>query len=251
LEFTLEADRYQKAYDESWRDGGHFVSSLWQKLIYAYIQPDGPREVNLPSDVRDRLLSLPTTPYPPHPYELNEAVDIVYDLMNGSVLGPFLESVALSQSGFDSWPTRHRMRSPNSSISPGSDEVRSPRSGFLPMLHIGWATDPAPRSGSSSGELMYPEAGLTDDTGSSASPPAHEPVTPPTTPPTSEWGFSTSPVSLHRAISAHNSGWKKVGQKLGLTRKGRSSKRTTSVPSAELDLDYSMGEASHSRSYPV
>jgi hypothetical protein len=72
----------------------------------------------------------------------------------------------------------------------------------------------------------HPEAHLTDDTSSSASPPGMEPMTPPTTPLTSDWAFtssssSTSPGSLQRAVSAHNAGWRKMGAKLGLSRKGR------------------------------
>lgn len=71
-----------------------FVSLLWQKLLDAYIAPSGPREVNLPAAIRDRLLSLPYTSTAPDPAELEPAAKLIYKLMDESVLHPFLTSVA-------------------------------------------------------------------------------------------------------------------------------------------------------------
>jgi len=229
LEFTMDAERYRTAHESvlqsqpsSCVDGNEHVSALWQKLIRAYILPCGPREVNLPSIVRDRLLSLPVSPTPPQPSELNEAVGIVYELMNDSVLVPFLESVGMTgaEDGeddlFDTRSGRSRLRTPKESTPSSPDEPnRSPKSGFLPMLNLGWSHEHANRS--SSGE---PVEGLTDDSGSAGSPSGNEPMTPPTTPPASDWGFAASPTSLHRAIS-HSSGWKKMGEKLGLGKKSK------------------------------
>ena len=50
--------------------------------------------VNLPAVVRDRLLSLSHTSTIPDPAELDPAVKIIYELMEESVLDPFLNSVA-------------------------------------------------------------------------------------------------------------------------------------------------------------
>jgi hypothetical protein len=74
-------------------------------------------------------------------------------------------------------------------------------------------------------------------------------MTPPTTPPTSDWGFSTSPGGgLHKAISAHNNGWKKMGAKLGLSRMSRNKRgHSASVTSAGPDADVSMSDSSQSR----
>ncbi|KAM7209567.1 hypothetical protein V8F20_000305 [Naviculisporaceae sp. PSN 640] len=252
LEFTIDAENYKKYYDQSLRgesawdtEATERLCLIWQKLMRAYIVPYGPREVNLPAHVRDRLLSLPSNPTPPPPSELDEAVGIVYELMNDSVLGPFLESVAappqdlLEDDGFDSRSGRLRLRTPkdpgSSSSSTHEEPNRSPKTGFLPLLSIGWSSDPVNRSGSTSSELVEREAGLSDDTASAGSPGANEPMTPPTTPPTTDWAFSTSPGSLHRAISAHNNGWKKMGAKLGLGRKHRSKRsNTTSATSAAV-----------------
>ncbi|KAK3315201.1 hypothetical protein B0H66DRAFT_536082 [Apodospora peruviana] len=255
LEFTMDAERYKASHfdilrdQSSWMgDANEHVCSLWQKLMRAYILPYGPREVNLPAHVRDRLLSLPASPTPPQPSELDEAVTIVYELMNDSVLGPFLESVAtpmsesMEEESRDSRSGRTRLRTPkdlaSSSSSTNDEPNRSPKTSFLPLLSMGWSSDPVHRTGSSSSEPVEREAGLSDDTGSAGSPPANEPMTPPTTPPTSDWAFSTSPGSLHRAISAHNNGWKKMGAKLGLSRKGRNKRsHTTSATSAGVDPD--------------
>jgi len=65
---------------------------LWQRLMEAYIQPNGAREVNLPSEVRDPLLNQDCTKGPPRPEALDTAVFKVYELMEDSVLVPFLNS---------------------------------------------------------------------------------------------------------------------------------------------------------------
>lgn len=254
----MDADRYRAAHTEILQqqpivagDAHEHVCALWQKLMHAYILPCGYREVNLPAHVRDRLLSLPAAPTPPHPKELDEAVTIVYELMNDSVLGPFLASVSapspeLPDEDYDSRLPRTRLRIPKdgSSLSTHDEPNRSPKVGFLPLLNLSWTNDHGNRSGSSSGDVVEREIGLSDDTASTGSPSGNEPMTPPTTPPTSDWAFSTSPSSLHRAISAHNNGWKKMGAKLGLSRRGRN-KRThnTSTASAGSDIDLPMSDA--------
>ncbi|KAK4165067.1 hypothetical protein QBC43DRAFT_352470 [Cladorrhinum sp. PSN259] len=239
LEFTMDAERYRAAYAEFLADqstgtvdGSEYVCALWRKIMQAYIQQYGLREVNLPSRVRDRLLSLSATPVPPTPSELDEAVRIVYELMNDSVLGPFVASAApaeeMAQEQSEHRHARSRLRIPKESSWSGDDSTRSPKSGFLPMLNIAWATEP--KSSGSSASDLHEHSGLSDDSGSAPSPPvANEPMTPPTTPPTADWGFSTSPNSLQRAISAHNSGWKKMSAKLGLNRKGRK-REVMSIP---------------------
>lgn len=242
LEFTMEADRYKLAHSQSqhiFMDSGEHVCELWQKLIQVYIQPYGSREVNLPSHVRDRLLSLSCGPTPPDPAELDEAVRIVYELMSDSVLVPFLESLSnpvgdlhldekVTESRSRHGRSRTRKRSSKDALSPSDDPSRSPKTSFLPHLSISRKSDLTSRYGSSSSE---PAEDLTDDSGTN-SPPACDPMTPPTTPPTTDWAFSTSPGTLHKAISAHSNGWKKVGARLGLGRKGRSGHRGTSSTSA-------------------
>ncbi len=94
----MDADRYRAAHTQILQEGANWatdgaaqVCSLWQKLMQAYIVAYGHREVNLPSPVRDRLLGLPCEPVPPDPSELDEAVRIVHELMNDSVLVPFIQ----------------------------------------------------------------------------------------------------------------------------------------------------------------
>jgi hypothetical protein len=259
LEFTMDADRYRNSYMQSlstdeayWaRDRVEYICSLWEKLMQAYIIPYAPREVNLPAHVRDRLLSLPCVPTPPSPSELDEAVRIVYELMNDSVLVPFIESVTPAQSEHqpeeevqDLREGRSRIRIPKDAHSASDEASRSPK--FPPQLAV-----PRPgvsRSASSTGDAADRE-GLTDDSASASSPPGMEPMTPPTTPPTSDWAFSTSPGGFQRALAAHNSGWKKVGARLGLSRKGRpSNRRTNPTSSSSADVDVTMSDASNSGS---
>lgn len=236
LEFTMEAERYRQAYSQVMHEQTGYqvdhVCELWQKLIHAYIQPYGVREVNLPAHVRDHLLSLSASSLPPHPSELDEAVRIVYDLMNDSVLLSFLESLAPPPTDHyaegwtqDARQGRSKLRIPRDLASSREDSSRSPKASFLPQLNIGRRSEGLSHSASSSTEPAD-RGELTDDSGSH-SPPSLEPMTPPTTPPTSDWAFaSTSPGTIQRAISAHNSGWKKMGAKLGFSKKSRSSRRS-------------------------
>lgn len=102
LEFTMDAGRYKKHYAKmlSKADDGEappakdreYVQLLWTRLIDAYIQPNGSREVNLPSEVRDPILNLKTGDLPPPPEKLDPAVSKIYELMEESVLVPFINS---------------------------------------------------------------------------------------------------------------------------------------------------------------
>ncbi|KJZ78874.1 hypothetical protein HIM_01647 [Hirsutella minnesotensis 3608] len=211
LEFTLDVQRYSGAYDELYaqqqpsRESQEHVCDWWQKLMQIYFIPCAPRELNIASRVRDRLLAIPTGPSPPHPSELNEAGRIIYELMNDSLLVPFLQSVA---------PLHH-----------GSEErARSPRHRSSNSTGRSFGQPSRSATGDSDG--------LTDDSDSN-SPTGHEPMTPPTTPPTSEYTFNSSPGGFHRAVAAHNKGWKKVGAKLGLKAFGRRSAPSSS--GAECD----------------
>ncbi|KAF2721454.1 regulator of G protein signaling superfamily [Polychaeton citri CBS 116435] len=103
LEFTMDAGRYRKHYEKMLSKGSggdpppskdrEYVSQLWHRLIDAYIQPNGSREVNLPAEVRDPILNTKGASMPPAPETLDPAVAKIYELMEESVLGPFLNSV--------------------------------------------------------------------------------------------------------------------------------------------------------------
>jgi len=103
LEFIMDAARYRKHYQKMAKrsEGGEiapgsdestYMQGLWERLMHAYIAPNGTREVNLPSNVRDSLLSEKDPLLPPAPDSLNTAVDKVHELMEESVLVPFLNS---------------------------------------------------------------------------------------------------------------------------------------------------------------
>lgn len=262
LEFTMEAERYQTTFAQVQLDEGQddaaqwsqdaqdYTFAIWRRLIGTYITPLGPREVNLPGPVRDRLLAREQSPSPPNPSELHEAVTIVYELMNDSVLLSFVDSVntaahqqdqhpasdADDQQHHDARQGRPRMRMPKESSHSGGDESsRSPKPSFLPQLNLTRRSEGRGRSPSASSvdASSVERVGLVDDNGSST-PSAGEPLTPPTTPPTSDWNFSTSPTGLQRAITVHNAGWKRMSAKLGLgglNRMTRSSRRPNNTSS--------------------
>ncbi|KAL2265584.1 hypothetical protein VTJ83DRAFT_6684 [Remersonia thermophila] len=253
LEFTMDADRYRSAYADHLGEQAaehadankEHVCSLWRKIMNAYIMPYAPREVNLPSHVRNRLLSLPCSSFPPSPTELDEAVRIVYELMNDSVLGPFLQSVAAQQQqkqheeipeDAHEQPPPPRSRHRNRDFLPQSeDSFWSPRGAFLPMLSIPWSH--GSRSSASSTSSDAGDRGLANDCGNTPSPGNNEPMTPPTTPPIGHWGFHTSPSGggSHKAPSSHTNGWKRMSAKLGFSRVGRS-RRGNSATSVPVDV---------------
>ncbi|KAI9715967.1 MAG: hypothetical protein M1812_005601 [Candelaria pacifica] len=234
LEFTMDASRYRKHFNKmAARNIGTpvttesqepaYVRMLWQRLLEAYIVPNGPREVNLPGDVRDQLLSLPNTLAPPSPDSLDPAVKIIYELMDDSVLIPFLNSVSrLPGPQTTSLPyntsddniymhslqergnqrPRSRRQTPSSSV----DFVSSSYSG------TGYSTRTAQSSHFNLSHGLEMRASPSDDymtDGSGgASSPGHEPMTPPSTPPTSDIG-GNSPKSRNDGT------WKKMTGKLG------------------------------------
>ncbi|KAI0015631.1 hypothetical protein F4780DRAFT_786518 [Xylariomycetidae sp. FL0641] len=237
LEFILDAQRYKAAHIQRSQGQHTFVPynelyALWQKIMEAYIIPCAPREVNLPAPVRDRLLSLAySTSEPADPSELDEAVKIVRELMNDSVLVPFLESAvpttveARAEEGVtETHHLRARHRKSREVVAT-DDHSTSPRTSLLPLFGKGHRAGIASANRSHSSSIESGEIDLTDDSHSPASTPGAEPMTPPTSPPTNEFTFGGSPnKTLQRTIAGH--GWKKMGEKLGLSRKSKSIRRS-------------------------
>ncbi|KAK2923438.1 RGS domain [Fusarium oxysporum f. sp. vasinfectum] len=101
LQFIQDASRYRACYAEIVEDKKvpweylrrhyDYLQELWEDLLSTYILPNGDREVNLPSEVRARLLGLRSSALPPHPSELDDIVQIVLELMEYSILPGFLK----------------------------------------------------------------------------------------------------------------------------------------------------------------
>lgn len=261
LEFTMDASRYRKHYNKMVgqkspespvspnSDECNYVKMLWQRLLDAYIAPNGPREVNLPSDVRDSLLALSNPYVPPHPSTLDTAVAKIYELMEESVLVPFLNSLSphsagdyntseenLSHSHTRSYderalrrevtqsssevPHKHRASAPSSLTTSFTNVTRN----FGAAAHARFASSSHHRHphsvNSSAAASPSDRDGLTDDSGSASSPSAlGDPMTPPTTPPMSDYGYPPSangtPSPRNSRHEREGSGWKRMSSKLG------------------------------------
>jgi hypothetical protein len=270
LEFTMDAQRYKTSYEQvteargsrSARDND-YLCSLWEKLVQAYLVPCAPREINIPSYVRERLLHLSPSSLPPRPEELREAVETVEELMRDSVFLPFLESVSaptpesvsseamstsLSRSTGRSMLRMAKHKSSNSSSS--SSSTVSQALSFSPKFlhhhhhnhhnhHLLHLRSPSDSLSDSSASPEIPEHELFSDDGTSfGSPATLDPVSPPMTPPTPE-----SPSgSFQRVMAAHTNAWKKV--KLGFKKKPKTPSSTImSFPSGE---DLTMTDVSNS-----
>ncbi|KAL1971536.1 hypothetical protein VTN31DRAFT_2157 [Thermomyces dupontii] len=250
LEFTLEAKRYGESYRSllvsssgpaalaADRPEVRDLWKHWQRLMSAYIVPGAPREINLPSEVRDALLAERGPPAPPpSPETLDPAVRRMHDLMEESIFIPFVNSqsaaasqpptVAASEEHHDTFRrllTRGKRVSPQASrddfgsrIMGASSSSSAARSGKLPSY-------PPPPNVWTGVEIGSPA--LTDDSGSLASSPmAGEPMTPPTTPPSSELHLPGDPTSAGGGGSSSSpktrsdNTWKKMGMKLGFKRR--------------------------------
>ena len=241
LEFTMDAERYRGKHDAlAAQMAGMPISSdmedcihvrmLWQRLLDAYIIVDGPREINIPSDVRDRLLSLSNHTIPPPPEELDSAVQIVYKLMEESVLISFLNEapptsttstksrpikynaadvVLRKRGGSDSSQDRkcgrsksRRRASPTSSLD-AMFSSSDPTGRLTPASHLAKSHRTPSNNSGGSGDLDL----LTDDSNSISSP-GREPMTPPHTPPSSEFG-GASPKQRSDIGWKKMLGWKK------------------------------------------
>lgn len=259
LEFLLDAERYcnthisQSAAQESepLEMQSENLCSMWHRLMQTYIMPYSPRELNVPAPVRDRLLCLKCSPDAvPPPSELDEAVDMIRELMSDSLLVPFVESLAspspsaAAAAAIDAHPedamvearkSRSRLRIPMDLISSSDENTNSPKSSFLPLF-LGRSSPVASR-----GPAVDPfDFDLTpDESNSPDSTPGDEPMTPPTTPPTSDFTFSASasPNTLQRAISGNS--WKRMGAKLGLSKKSRATRRSqpTNIPKSSSTIE--------------
>ena len=256
LEFTMDAERYREQFDvlaaqmagmpmtPDFEDCG-YLRMLWQRLLAAYIVPDGPREINIPSQARETLLSLPNHPAPPRPEVLDDAVKIIYDLMEESVLVSFLNevpSVRGAQSYHDEWndsddnqrstrisskqrrSRRSRSRRTISPVTSSLDLAFTPRAASRHPV-----TSNHNATASKSGRARAPshlssgsgDCTLTDDSASATSP-SREPMTPPTTPPSSDIGGSSP--------KGRNDTWKKM---LGWKKKSSNGMRDHRFPTLE------------------
>jgi len=235
LEFTMDADRYRERFDamalrtpamviSTESEDCKYLKMLWQRLMDAYIIQDGSREINIPSNVRETLLSLPNNIIPPRPEELDEAIRIIYNLMEESVLIAFLNDVPSPKGSQSPIDEADRMdidvtTNRHASAKRRSDRSRSRRRGSpsssSDMFTFHHCPRPPPSSNSSltvnpnkipkargHSSSGSGDASLTDDS-LSASNSGKEPMTPPTTPPSSDIG-GTSPK--HRSDTA----WKKM-----------------------------------------
>ena len=275
LEFTMDAERYQLKYDKlaeqmvgmpmsSDMEECEYVMMLWQRLLDAYIVPDGPREVNLPSNVRDALLSIPNHTAPPPPDTLDDAVKIIYDLMDESVLVPFLNEMSHrgAQSYNSAWtdsdenvhlrgsPDEHSSSTRRSSsskrhASPPASALEIPtsislgggsttsRHSTISTLSIGLGRSRHHHHNNNS----TTDQGLTDDSGSSSSPGKDSPMTPPTTPPAMDMGGGgSSPRSSHRGDGT----WRKMTGmtgRLGWKKKSSGGMRDSRFPTIEDEGD--------------
>lgn len=246
LEFTTDAERYRQRYDEMIAhmsgipidcEECDILRSLWHRLLHAYIIPDGAREINIPSNIRQMLLSLPYDTSPPEPHVLGAAVKIIFDLMEESVLVSFLnevpspayneqwnesdENLVSAQYGSRERIRRSRSRKRASPPASGLDVPALPH-GFPPGRLATALHSRSYRAASHFSSGSGDASSLTDDSTSPSSP-TREPMTPPTTPPSSDIG-GNSPRS--RGDNA----WKKM---LVWKKKSSSGMRDNRYPTTE------------------
>ncbi|KAB8074920.1 RGS domain-containing protein [Aspergillus leporis] len=102
LEFILEAKRYRKTYDWLLQHDKLYceeqgqperLQRVWDRIIETYIESGAAREINVPNEIRGKLLEYSKThdSIPP-PDALDCAVYHMHDLLRESILIPFIRS---------------------------------------------------------------------------------------------------------------------------------------------------------------
>ena len=242
LEFTKDAQRYQKLYDElaltmagiplvPGMEECRQLKRLWQSLLDNYVKPGAPKEVNLTSKVRDALLSRPYKDILPPPETLDVALRKIYDLMDESIMLSFISDLTPSHQPelIISEPpntqvddrshlrfvvddlTRTRSRSRRKTSPPRPTDITS--HGFGQNLLLRGASTNRPSQSKSrinahSSNSSNGSNELSDDS-------SKEPMTPPTTPPGSDMASNPSPKNK----SGDNPTWRKVMGRFGPKRK--------------------------------
>ncbi|KAB8238268.1 hypothetical protein ETB97_008314 [Aspergillus alliaceus] len=102
LEFILEAKRYRKTYDWLQHQDKTFheeqapeerLRRVWDRIIHTYIECGAPREINVPNEIREKLLKhTENHDSIPPPSLLDGAVHHMRELLRESILIPFLRS---------------------------------------------------------------------------------------------------------------------------------------------------------------
>jgi hypothetical protein len=105
LDFITDAEAYGDIYhlnsasvdnNDMLRDP-MLVGTQWKRLMVTYICPGSPSEINLPSYMRDRLLSnVSEMGSSPSPEQLSSAMNHAYEILTEDVLVPFIRSFHLA-----------------------------------------------------------------------------------------------------------------------------------------------------------
>ena len=281
LEFVKDAERYRRRYavaehemsdvldplnDES--EDAESLSKLWARLVNSYLERETPREINIPSAVRDQLLSYAADAEPPPPEVLDPAIKVVYDLMNESVLMTFIHELSPRKppSSIQEWDdgattadersglgrqssdrggnqglsrslSGHRADGDRSSPPAGDKDLASGKSTVSSLARSVTASGRSPSSKRDARTL--PATVHTASTYSGSDPAIFSddalsgsggsPMTPPTTPPMSDWDATTSPRGLN---GRGDNAWRKMMGRLGSKRKPSGARAERSDPDA-------------------
>ncbi|KAJ5300432.1 hexose transporter protein [Penicillium atrosanguineum] len=172
LNFISEAKAYPGVYGTHWSSPDNsiviqdpiIVGKQWTSLMGTYILPGSPSEINLPGYIRESLLGiLDVTILPPHPDQLDSALDHAYEILTHDALIPFIRSFSLGDDrpldseshsntttyygGFVhtfsrrySSPSRNKSPSPTESSTKSTQEIQPPRGFRVPpsLYNFSW-----------------------------------------------------------------------------------------------------------------
>lgn len=263
IEFIQDADRYKATYKKvlggddrsssssltSLTDRPLFrrtnsantekLKEMWTRMILLYIAPSSPKELNIPGDIRAGLIPHNKNAIPPSPKLLEAAVKKVTELIDDSILFPFLNEVQPptnnvhkgSQASLDeSYPERSMSRHGSATSSKDihrSDPSlppakRSPKLGSFTFSKHRASSNVSAKSSAASiaGTTSHSSSvapALSEDSESAVLSPvaSNDPEPAPQTPPTSSDGTS-SPITSQRKDAS----WKRMSTRFGFGRKG-------------------------------
>lgn len=241
VEFIMDVTKYSETYEKA-NASQEVLLMMWRRIVDTYIRPGGPKELNLPCEVRSRFIST-DHPVAPLPSSLETPFELVKEMIKENAYVPFITSVkcaasSSSSSAHTTTPSRYPRNIPEtclqslSTCSPfgsheSSESTESSKSDCSWHQPESWGSDYMSKSSSTASlHTGDEEQGLNRAT---------NPMTPPESPlsftePSTRFStgsstnlshlynqaFPTSPNGTEKGhiIPRHHSHWRKMSQRL-------------------------------------
>lgn len=95
VEFLMDVAKYTDYCQSGSSTPNDMLIFMWKRIVDTYIRPEGPKQLNLPCDVRTKITSM-SVQEPPSHAALSHAVDLVKEMIKENAYLQFISSVKCS-----------------------------------------------------------------------------------------------------------------------------------------------------------